>query len=525
MKKVFTLIATLVCFSILANAQAVDNGEMIINFTNGSQVTYLIDKVVSITFNRTSQWTVQVPEEYAGNEVYLVIKDPSGDKKYRMDQEGTSSTYTVEHKASIGDEYTYSIKQSGSSEMCGVSKIFQVQAGYVMNDDISDERLDCEKASWSVIIPDANIGENVYLSIKKESGTEDYKMTQVGSTAEYITEQKAEVGDEYSYYIKGESFEKCVINRIFYVNDTYQMRDDVSNEILVCHAGISETEMLMNVGEVRQLFMYKDGEIVVATWSSADTKIAEVSTLGYVYAIREGTTVITGEYNGEKVYCTVTCKYISKDYRLNGSQYFVFMMGTETSKYISGRITGDFRPNGAYIDEDGHIMPENADCLLQIWNPSAEIEPWPNEGENSFGTDEEWFGTSAADPTPGGGWGNVCGGAKLTNNNGKFALFKQLTVNHVLLVSLKGNYSVEKPFKYGMKINGKEYWFLTVDRPTGVNQDGDWETFEIPLSKIGFDFGTDLNEKKDFFTFLFKADKPGNTVDIDAAFFYIPAAK
>lgn len=268
---------------------------------------------------------------------------------------------------------------------------------------------------------------------------------------------------------------------------------------------------------------YKGNDVTEnATWTSSNEAIAKVSA-GKIEALKasESAVTITCTYEGQSKTCSVTViAGAASDSRLKGSDYILFAMDETTKAKIEDKVILDWRTNGEY-DEGGSIVPEGADIVMQIWNIKEEIVENPNVGPNSFGLSEAWFGTASANPTPEGGWGNICGGSFMSNLNGKYSDINKITKDHVFCVALKGKYTNTATMEIGMKFNGEEKWFCKVDRNTGVNKDGDWEVFEFPATSI-FDFSATVTADE-FFTFMFRGAGAGTKVDIDAVFFYIPA--
>lgn len=272
-----------------------------------------------------------------------------------------------------------------------------------------------------------------------------------------------------------------------------------------------------------------------ATWASSDASVATVAVSGNtaaIAALKAGSATITCTYNGASKICAVTViAGAASDTRLLGSDYYIISMDetTYTSLNNKGVVTLDMRANGAY-DEAGKVTPEDAERVMQIWNNADEIADQTISGPNSFGQVEEWFVTGSVSPKPENGWGNICGGlACLDDSKGCISAYKKLTTDHVFSITVKGNYSTTKPLI--IRLNSpslEEIEVLKIDRVTGANRDGDWETFTVTYQELvqkGIDYSLDITipENKTFFEYMFVGEGSGARVDIDCVMFYVPA--
>ena len=286
---------------------------------------------------------------------------------------------------------------------------------------------------------------------------------------------------------------------------------------------LSKTTATVEIGKPLQLKATLDGNDITASteWTSSNPLVAHVAK-GVVGGVSKGNATITVSYDGKSATCAVTVTGSSTpDKRLDGSKYIVLNMDETTFGLLGDKVEADLRLTGSY-DENGNLVPEDANGAVQVWNPKDEIVDWPNIGTNSFGRTDEWFGTSSANPKPEGGWGNIAGGYFLKDVDGSFDVIRnKITSDHVFCIAVKGKYTASNPLEIGMKMNGVEKWPIKVTESTGEEKDGDWSIIEYEASKI-FNF-KDLEENSEFFTIMFRATGSGNTVDLDAAFFYVPA--
>lgn len=280
-----------------------------------------------------------------------------------------------------------------------------------------------------------------------------------------------------------------------------------------------------------------DGSITDITelceWSSSNETVATVEN-GKVSIVGTGLAVITCDYNGLERTLSVNVGKASFDFStlLQGDEYYIFQMDDETFAELdaAGKVVSDMRSDGEF-DDYGNIVPEDANRIYYPWNPSEEIADAPQSGQSAFGKLEEWFSIASADPTPQGGWGNICGGLGIgtweypASSDAEVAKLQDLTPEHEFVVVLKGNYTSTKYLTIQLSdATGLPHDALVVDRYTGDCLDGGWEAFSFTYQELlamGIDLSQPINATT-WYPFAFIAQGAGNRVDIDAVFFYIP---
>ena len=286
-------------------------------------------------------------------------------------------------------------------------------------------------------------------------------------------------------------------------------------------------EMYVGEGVATYKAVVGDEDVTeLATWSSDDERVATVDN-GVVTPIAAGNATIWCEYGEQRRRLDINVKPTPEDLK-NGSDYYVFLMGETTFNELEaqGKITADLRANGHWEGET--LVPADATrVILPSWN----LLDWadaPQVGLNSFGEMDSWFSVASVDPTPDGGWGNICGGVYITTaEDDQVSKLKSLTPEHEFVVVLKGEYTPERYLDIGMSplSGGVAVCLLYITEPTGINNDGGWEAFTLSyedLLSLGLDFSQEITtEQWNAWTFL--ANGAGNRVDIDAVFFYVPA--
>lgn len=252
--------------------------------------------------------------------------------------------------------------------------------------------------------------------------------------------------------------------------------------------------------------------------------------------------------NNETVEVTVTARFGDRTERvtffvrivnpfarlLDGSDYYVFQMGETTFNELEaqGKVTADLRANGAIDWDAGILVPEDATRVNYKWNPAAEVADAPQVGLNSFGEMDSWFSVASVDPTPEGGWGNICGGLGIgtweypASSDAEVAKLQDLTPDHVLVVVLKGNYTPATSLQIAMTptAGGDNVTLFEVTDATGRHNDGDWEVFTLTYSDL-VNLGIDLSQPitaETWYPWAYMANGAGNRVDVDCVFFYIP---
>lgn len=276
-----------------------------------------------------------------------------------------------------------------------------------------------------------------------------------------------------------------------------------------------------------------------ATWASDDEAVATVNA-GAITPVGAGTARITCTYNEATATCVVTVGAGSSfNQYLEGSDYYIFQMDDASFEKLGSKVTSDMRPNGSYND-DG-TLPEGVTRPIQIWNPSggASFEP---TGLNCFGQ-QGWF-SAKAQPAGSDDWDNICGGLATVAGDTERDKIKNLTPGHKLVVILKGNYTVVRNLQIAMTPpeGGNNAVLFDIQKSTGVNADGDWEAFELTYAEV-LQKGVDLSKTMPaevmdtnpdsptynqmisftWFPYTFTAYGGDNTVEISAAFFYVPA--
>ena len=250
--------------------------------------------------------------------------------------------------------------------------------------------------------------------------------------------------------------------------------------------------------------------------------------------------------NTETVEVTVTARFDTRTERvtffvrivnpfsrlLDGSDYYIFQMGETTFNELEaqGKVTADLRENGRFEDET--LVPEDATRVNYVWNPAAEEADAPQTGVNSFGKAEGWFSVASVDPTPEGGWGNICGGLGIgtweypASSDAEVAKLQDLTPDHVLVVVLKGNYTPATSLQIAMTptAGGDNVTLFEVTDAAGRHNDGDWEVFTLTypdLVALGIDLSQPITAET-WYPWAYMANGAGNRVDVDCVFFYIP---
>ena len=250
--------------------------------------------------------------------------------------------------------------------------------------------------------------------------------------------------------------------------------------------------------------------------------------------------------NNETVEVTVTARFGTRTERvtffvrivnpfsrlLDGSDYYIFQMDETTFNELdqAGKVTSDMRINGVF--EGDVLMPEDATRVNYHWNPAAEVADAPQVGLNSFGEMDSWFSVASVDPTPEGGWGNICGGLCIgtweypASSDAEVAKLQDLTPDHVLVVVLKGNYTPATSLQIGMTSlgGGDIVTLLEITDSTGEYKDGDWEVFTLTypdLVALGIDLSQPITAET-WYPWTYTANGAGNRVDVDCVFFYIP---
>lgn len=270
-----------------------------------------------------------------------------------------------------------------------------------------------------------------------------------------------------------------------------------------------------------------------AQWSSSDESVAEIFR-GVVFPNAEGTATITCTYREQvrKVDVVVKAPFDFSTL-LQGDEYYIFQMDDETFAELdaAGKVVSDMRCDGEF-DAAGNIVPEDANRIYYPWNTvTEEIADAPQTGLNAFGKAEEWFSIASADPTPQGGWGNICGGLGIgtpaypASSDAEVAKLQDLTPEHEFVVVLKGGYTITEYLTIQLfDATGMQHDALVVERSTGDCLDGGWEAFSFTypeLLAMGIDLSRPVSEIT-WYPFAYIAYGAGNRVDIDAVFFYIP---
>ena len=281
-----------------------------------------------------------------------------------------------------------------------------------------------------------------------------------------------------------------------------------------------------------------DGSITDITelceWSSSNETVATVEN-GKISIVGTGSAEITCDYYGLERSLSVNVVRATFDFStlLQGGEYYIFQMDDETFAELdaAGKVVSDMRSDGEF-DDAGNIVPEDANRIYYPWNPSEEIAEAPQTGLNAFGKAEGWFSIAAADPTPYGGWGNICGGLGIgttaypASSDIEVAKLRDLTPEHEFVVVLKGNYTATNSLTIMLyDASGiQQHDAFVVDRSTGLNTDGGWEAISFTyqdLLAMGIDLSRPITATT-WYPFAFIAQGAGNRVDIDAVFFYIP---
>ena len=281
-----------------------------------------------------------------------------------------------------------------------------------------------------------------------------------------------------------------------------------------------------------------DGSITDITelceWSSSNETVATVEN-GKVSIVGTGLAVITCDYNGLERTLSVNVGKASFDFStlLQGDEYYIFQMDDETFAELdaAGKVVSDMRSDGEF-DDYGNIVPEDANRIYYPWNPTDEIADAPQSGQSAFGKLEEWFSIASADPTPQGGWGNICGGLGIgtreypASSDAEVAKLQNLTPDHVLVVVLKGSYTPARSLQISMTppADGELVTLFKVTDSTGENNDGDWEVFTLTypdLVALGIDLSQPITAET-WYPWTYTANGAGNRVDVDCVFFYVP---
>ena len=271
-----------------------------------------------------------------------------------------------------------------------------------------------------------------------------------------------------------------------------------------------------------------------ATWTSSNETVAIVEA-GVVTGVAEGTATITCEFQGKVATCTVLVGSASATAKLKrGSDYYIFQMDDETFAELdaAGKVVSDMRSDGE-LDDAGNIVPEDANRIYYTWNIVAEeIAEAPQTGLNAFGNADGWFSIASADPTPEGGWGVICGGLGIgtreypASSDAEVAKLQNLTPDHVLVVVLKGKYTLATSLQISMTppAGGDDVTLLEITDSTGEYKDGDWEVFTLTypdLVALGIDLSQPITAET-WYPWTYTANGAGNRVDVDCVFFYIP---
>lgn len=287
---------------------------------------------------------------------------------------------------------------------------------------------------------------------------------------------------------------------------------------------LSESNAIVEVGLTLQITASSGSNDVTtqATWTSSDDKVAEVED-GLITGVSKGSATITCSYNGATATCNVKVIGASAgSVLLNGSDYYVFAMNETAFDKISSKVTSDMRPNGSYND-DG-TLPEGVTRPIQIWNPSGGADA-PRNGQDSFGGVDEWFSVAAL-PAGSDDWDNICGGLAILSSDTERGKLVKLTTDHVLAITLKGNYTQTNNLKITMFTpTGEDVPLFDIQKTTGAENDGDWELFTMSYADL-LSKGIDLTQPitaDTWFPYTFTAAGGSSRVDIDCVMFYVPA--
>ena len=270
-----------------------------------------------------------------------------------------------------------------------------------------------------------------------------------------------------------------------------------------------------------------------ATWTSNNETVATVEA-GVVTGVAEGNATITCEFQGKTATCAIYVFSTPTSGLKDGRDYYIFQMDATTFNELEaqGKVTADLRANGAIDWDAGILVPEDATRVNYKWNPAAEVADAPQVGLNSFGEMDSWFSVASVDPTPEGGWGNICGGLGIgtweypASSDAEVAKLQDLTPDHVLVVVLKGNYTPATSLQIAMTptAGGDNVTLFEVTDATGRHNDGDWEVFTLTYSDL-VNLGIDLSQPitaETWYPWAYMANGAGNRVDVDCVFFYIP---
>lgn len=293
---------------------------------------------------------------------------------------------------------------------------------------------------------------------------------------------------------------------------------------------LTRTSATLIEGQTRDVQASYGGEDVTAsaTWTSSDEAVATVSA-GTITAVGEGSATITCEYSGATatVQVTVGAGTAGVADLLQGSEYILIQLGETAYGQIEDKVICDLRSNGAF--DDAGNLTEGATRVYYVWNVATEAADAPQSGMNCFGQSDGWFSIAAANPTPDGGWGNICGGLGIQATDTELPKLK-LTDKHVFAIALKGKYTPANNLVIRLyDADGKEHDMITVTESTGANKDGNWQVYTISVPQMiqaGVDLtnGVNISTLKDvYYAFAYVAAGAGSRVDIDAAMFYVPA--
>lgn len=257
-------------------------------------------------------------------------------------------------------------------------------------------------------------------------------------------------------------------------------------------------------------------------WSSSAQNIAVVND-GVVTGVANGRAVITAKAGSKSATCIVEVGEVKEivdfpglDY-VKGSDYYLFVMGAETSGLIEGKITDDFRANGDYA----MLGSDGVTSVWEIWNAEHEDEHFPAcTGPNSFNIVEGWLnwavGTTA--------WGNYCGGlrqgartidlSKVTKDHTLVIIYKTPGSNNQANGAIFTLYSTSDTGtkEVALKCNSKSPEWTVAEFNMGELFDKKGLDWSKPVEVVGVDPAT--------YVLGITIDGLGQGLEVDAAFIY-----
>lgn len=293
-----------------------------------------------------------------------------------------------------------------------------------------------------------------------------------------------------------------------------------TNETEVTDLTLDKTSVTVEVGESATIVAtVTPAGAATVTWENQNPDVVSVKD-GVVTGLKEGSSIVVAKAGTKSASCVVKVgKVNDADEQflklLQGSDYYVFNLDDASFEKIKGKVKGDFRLNGEYL-EDGSI-PEETTSVLEIWGNS--FKGAAGGGLNCFGETEGYI---SLESQQGDGWGVGCGGIRQTHRTIDLT---GVTGDYTFAIVYKcpaNNTSSSAKFTFYSTTQGQP----EVAREVSGNTTGEWKLLEYPMSELfaaGLDW-TNVADCKDgtyaWYSLGLLINGIGQGLDIDAVLVY-----